>query len=81
MACPREFNMASYRALVGLNYQDKRVEPGDVVDDIPRSAVSWLKAQGKIELVSDRELHLEVDEGPDEEPGDEVDEEFAYEEK
>ena len=72
--------MASYRVLVGLNYRDKRVEPGDVVDDIPRSAVSWLKAQGKIELVSGREL-LEVDEEPDDEPDDEVGEEFTYEEE
>lgn len=31
-----------YKALVGLNYGDKRVEAGEVVDDIPADSVEWL---------------------------------------
>ena len=31
-----------YKALVGLNYNDKRVEAGEVVDDIPKDSVEWL---------------------------------------
>ena len=34
----------------GLNYKDKRVEPGDVVSDIPRESIKWLREQGYIEL-------------------------------
>lgn len=35
----------------GLNYKSKRVEPGDVVDDIPRESIKWLREQGYIEIV------------------------------
>ncbi len=31
-----------YEALVGLNYGDKRVEAGEVVDDVPADSVEWL---------------------------------------
>ena len=34
----------------GLNYKDKRVEAGDVVSDIPRESIKWLREQGYIEL-------------------------------
>jgi hypothetical protein len=44
--------MAKYKALVGLDYPpDKRVEAGDVVDDLPPTSVKWLKEQGLIEEV------------------------------
>jgi len=43
--------MASYKVNVGIDYKGKRAEPGDVVSDIPRNDVSWLKAQGIIEPV------------------------------
>lgn len=33
---------AKYRAVVGLNYGDVRVEAGDVVDDIPEDSLDWL---------------------------------------
>ena len=67
--------MANYRVLVGVNYRDQRAEPGDVVDDLPRSSVGWLRDQGKIELVGKeslvQELEPELDEyevaGDDEE--------------
>ena len=45
--------MASYKALVGLNYPpDKRVEVGDVVDDIPAKSIKWLVECGAIEQVN-----------------------------
>lgn len=31
-----------YVVLVGLNYDGKRAEPGDLVDDLPPRAVEWL---------------------------------------
>lgn len=34
----------------GIDYKSKRVEPGDVVDDLPRESIKWLKEQGYIEL-------------------------------
>jgi hypothetical protein len=36
----------------GLQYKTKRVEAGDVVDDIPRDSVKWLREQGYIEVVT-----------------------------
>lgn len=42
--------MAKYKILVGLNYPpDKRAEPGDIVDDIPKRSIPWLLEQGHIE--------------------------------
>lgn len=29
----------------------KRVEPGEIVSDIPAASISWLLADGKIELI------------------------------
>lgn len=44
--------MASYKVLVGLNYPpDRRVEPGEVADDIPGKSIKWLLEQGCIEPV------------------------------
>lgn len=43
--------MATYKALVGLDYAGKRVEPGDVVSDLPSRSVSWLVEQGLVEKV------------------------------
>ena len=43
--------MANYKVNVGIDYNGKRAEPGDVVSDIPRNDIAWLKAQGIIELV------------------------------
>jgi hypothetical protein len=42
-----------YRVLVGLNYppNDKRAEPGDVVDDIPPGSLGWLLDAGAVEEV------------------------------
>lgn len=40
-----------YLAKVGLNYGDpeKRVEPGEVVDDLPETAIDGLLAAGAVE--------------------------------
>ncbi len=40
-----------YKARVGLNYGDKRVEAGEVVDDIPAESVEWLLESNCIEEV------------------------------
>lgn len=40
-----------YKALVGMNYGDKRVEPGEVVDDIPEADIEWLLEQNCIKEV------------------------------
>lgn len=37
----------------GLYYKSKRVEPGDVVDDLPRESIKWLREQGYVELHND----------------------------
>lgn len=40
-----------FRVLVGINYppNDRRAEPGDVVNDIPAADAPWMVAQGLIE--------------------------------
>lgn len=42
-----------YRVLIGLNYPtlkgEKRAEPGDVVEDLPKKSIAWLLRQGHIE--------------------------------
>ena len=40
-----------YKALVGLNYGDTRVEAGEVADDIPAESVEWLLESYCIEEV------------------------------
>jgi hypothetical protein len=35
----------------GVSYKATYVEPGDVVDDLPRESIKWLREQGYIELV------------------------------
>ena len=42
--------MASYRALVGIDYPpNKRAEAGEVVTDLPPQSVKWLLDSGLIE--------------------------------
>ena len=49
--------MARYRITggptgnAGVDYKAKRAEVGDVVDDLPRDSIKWLREQGYIELV------------------------------
>ena len=39
-----------YEALVGLDYKNRRLEPGDIADDIPQQSVKWLLADGLIRV-------------------------------
>lgn len=43
----------AYKVLTGLSYKDKRAEAGEVVDDLPTKAVSWLLEEGHIEPVEE----------------------------
>jgi hypothetical protein len=45
--------MTTYNVLVGIDYNDKRAEAGDVVSDLPSKSISWLLEQGLIELAED----------------------------
>ncbi len=47
--------MATYRALTGLEYGDKRIEAGELVSDLPSKSVSWLLSQCLIEAVESEE--------------------------
>jgi hypothetical protein len=42
----------SYLVKVGINYRDRRAEPGDVVSDLLPGEVEWMLADGMIEEVS-----------------------------
>lgn len=46
-----------YRVLVGLNYPpgNQRVEPGAIVDDLPKQSIRWLLDGGCIEEVVEQE--------------------------
>lgn len=35
----------------GVDYKAKRAEPGDIVDDLPRDSIKWLREQGYIETI------------------------------
>lgn len=41
-----------YRALVGLDFEDKRVEAGEEVEDLPEDSVKWLLEGNYIRRVS-----------------------------
>lgn len=44
--------MTQYRAVVGVDYPpNKRVEAGQLVDDLPEKSAKWLLAAGFIEAV------------------------------
>lgn len=46
-----------FKVLIGINYPtkggEKRAEPGDVVDDIPKVDQKWLLEHGAIEPVAE----------------------------
>lgn len=50
-----------YRTLTGLEYAGKRVEAGQVVDDLPESSVAWLRQGGFVEAVTEPEKPAKVD--------------------
>lgn len=45
--------MPRYKVVTGIDYNDKRAEPGDIVDDLPTRSVSWLVEQGIVEKLDD----------------------------
>jgi hypothetical protein len=56
-----------YRVLVGINYppNDKRAEPGAIVDDIPPSSIGWLLRDGIIEKIEAPPAAAETQKGGD----------------
>jgi len=58
--------MPKYRALVGIQFPpDRRVEAGEVADDIPANSIKWLAEQGLIELVGPEGKSVVTDEDAD----------------
>jgi hypothetical protein len=55
--------MAKYRVLVGIESASRRVEAGEVVDDIPAKSIKWLREQGLIEPADGKDVVVE-DEPP-----------------
>jgi hypothetical protein len=44
--------MPKYLVKTGLEFPpNRRVEAGDVIDDVPSKSIKWLREQGLIELV------------------------------
>lgn len=57
--------MPKYLVNQGLDYLNRRVEAGEIVDDIPAKSVAWLKEQGIIELADgSAKAKVEVKEEP-----------------
>ena len=46
--------MANYMAMTGLDYDNKRVEAGELVSDLPSKSVTWLLEQGLIVLSDEK---------------------------
>lgn len=44
-----------YRVLLGLNFGNKRAEPGSIRSDIPEQSIKWLLKRGAIERVTDED--------------------------
>ena len=42
-----------YRVVTGMNYRDKRREPGDIIADLPKDSIAWLEEQGHIVAIKD----------------------------
>jgi hypothetical protein len=57
--------MPKYLVNQGLDYLNRRVEAGEIVDDIPAKSVAWLKEQGIIELADgSAKAKVEVEPAP-----------------
>lgn len=51
MAAKQPAQQPAYEVIVGLNYPPgRRVEPGEIVNDVPPESIEWLLAQGAIKL-------------------------------
>jgi len=60
MPTRRRKRKMKFRCLRGMNYPDpqhpgreKRVEPGDIVEDVPEESVEWYKKKGCIVEVAE----------------------------
>lgn len=51
--------MPKYRALTGIEYNNRRLEAGDLADDIPAKSIKWLREQGLIEQVDGKGAPVE----------------------
>jgi len=45
-----------YKVLIGIDYEGKRAEPGDLVDDLPKHSVKWLLDQQIVEEMAKPKL-------------------------
>ena len=52
--------MATYKALTGLDYGNKRIEAGETTSDIPANSVRWLLEQNLIELVDGKSASKKI---------------------
>lgn len=52
----------------GLSYKSKRVEVGEIVDDLPRESIKWLREQGYIEPLNEetKAEKVEIEESEEE---------------
>lgn len=48
--------MAKYRALTGIEWANRRIEAGDVVDDLPAKSIKWLRESNLIEPADGKEV-------------------------
>ena len=48
--------MATYMAMTGIDYGNKRVEAGELVSDLPTKSVAWLLEQGLIVLSDEKKV-------------------------
>lgn len=54
---PKRGSMPRYRVTggpdgtAGIQYKTKRAEAGDIVEDVPRESIKWLREQGYIEML------------------------------
>lgn len=65
-SCRQEVDwVAQYRVLVGLDYPpDRRVEAGQIVDDLPGKSIKWLTDQGLIEPAGKSEAKQDAKPAP-----------------
>lgn len=58
-----------YRVLAGISYPpSRRAEAGEIVDDLPKRSIKWLREQGLIELVDAPKRAVFTKDEPDDEP-------------
>lgn len=56
--------MPKFLCLIGMNYGQKRVEPGDIVSDVPKQSIPWLLEQGVIAPADEKAVETVIAETP-----------------